>query len=242
MATKPRFPFVRPLVPGVEKGTDVQAIKRALSRAGYLPWGEFDNTYDKNVQAAVQKFQWSHDIDGTGKYGKPTHLALVAAKATGDHPGEVAFDEYAGELLWAEYEKRHEDPALAKAQELLSVCRRFTGPYLWGGGHGVPLGRVAYTDGLDCSGSVSKALYDVDLYSGMYATNSSGFESWGVGGRGRYVTVHANWEHVWVEFTIPGQTWCRFDTSPHGCGSRGPRVRTCRRFSTSFVHRHPRGL
>lgn len=241
MATKPRFPFVRPLVPGVEKGTDVQAVKRALSRVGLLPWGSFDNAYNKATQQAVKKFQWSHDIDGTGKYGKPTHLKLVAAKAGPNHPGESAFDEYAGELLWAEYEKRHEDPALLKARELLAICRKFTGPYVYGGGHGVPLAKVSYSQGLDCSSSTSKALFDVDLFTGTYATNSTGFESWGVPGRGKYVTVHANWEHVWLEITLP-EGWQRFDTSPHGCGPRGPRVRTCRRFDSSFVHRHPKGL
>lgn len=242
MATKPRFPFVRPLVPGVAKGTDIQAVKRALSRTGFLPWGEFDNIYNKVTQQAVKKFQWSHDLDGTGKYGKPTHLKLVATPATPEHPGELAFDAYAGELLWAEYEKRQEDPALAKAKTLLAVCRNFDGPYIYGGGHGTALARVSYSQGLDCSSSTCKALFDVDLFGWPYATNSTGMESWGVAGRGKYVTVHANWEHVWVEFNLPGQAWCRFDTSPHGCRDRGPRVRLCRRYDASFVHRHPKGL
>lgn len=243
MATKPKYPFVRPLAPGAAKGTDIQAVKRALSRVGLLPWGNFDDAYNHAAQEAVKKFQHSHGLEATGKYGKATHLKLVAAKATADHPGESAFDAYAGELLWAEYEKRQEDPALAKAKQLLAVCRKFTGPYVYGGGHGVPLAHVMYSQGLDCSSSTCKALFDVDLFDGPYATNSAGMESWGAAGRGRYVTVHANWEHVWVEFTpSPAWGWCRFDTSPHGCGSRGPRVRTCRRFDASFVHRHPKGL
>ncbi len=241
MATKPRYPFVRPLIPGVEKGTDVQAIKRALSRVGLMPWVKFDNVYNKTTQTAVKKFQWSHDLEGTGNYGEATHDKLVAAKAVDPHVGETSFDAYAGELLWAEYTKRHEDPALAKARELLAVCHRFTGSYLYGGGHGVPLAKINYDAGLDCSSSTSKALFDVDLFDGPYATNSSGFESYGDSGRGRYITIHANWEHVWMELTLP-DGWCRFDTSPHGCGPRGPRVRTCPRFSSSFVSRHPKGL
>lgn len=240
--TVPKYPFVRPLVPGVEKGTDVQAVKRALSRVGLLPWAKFDNAYNLKTQAAVKKFQWSHDIEGTGRYGEPTHSALVAAEAVAPHKGETSFDAYAGELLWAEHERRHEDPAVAKARELLAVCQRFTGPYIYGGGHGVPLAKVAYNAGLDCSSSTCKALYDVDLYDSAYATNSTGLESYGDSGRGRYVTIHANWEHVWVSFSLPDEPWCRFDTSPHGCGPRGPRVRTCPRFSSTFVARHPRGL
>jgi len=241
MATKPSYPFVRPLIPGVEKGTDVQGIKRAFSRIGLIPWVKFDNIYNKKLEAAVTKFQWSHDIEGTGKYGEATHKALVAAKAVAPHSGETSFDAYAGELLWNEYTKRHEDPALAKARELLTICKKFTGSYLYGGGHGVPLAKIEYDDELDCSASSCKGLYDVDLYDGPYATNSTGLESYGDAGRGRYVTIHANWEHVWIEFTLP-DGWYRFDTSPHGCGPRGPRVRTCHRFSDSFISRHPKGM
>ena len=241
MAGAVKSPFVRILAPGVENGTDIQAIKRALSRTGYLEWTKFDNAYNKKVQAAVLKFQWSHDIDGTSKYGKPTHLALVAAPSVEPHPGEKAFDEYANELLWAEYEQRKEDPALRKARELLAICRKFSGPYTYGGGHAVRLVLIRYDQGLDCSSSSSKGLFDEDIYTDDYATNSHGFESFGDPGRGKYVTIHANNEHVWIEFTLP-EGWWRFDTSPHGCGTRGPRVRTCRRFDSTFIHRHPRGL
>jgi peptidoglycan hydrolase-like protein with peptidoglycan-binding domain len=238
MATKPRYPFVRPLSVGVENGTDVQGIKRALSRTGYLKWGKFDNIYSKRMQAAVKRFQQAHGLKIDGKYGKRTHTKLVAAKPKGDHPGEHAFDDYAGELLWAEHERRQVDPALRKAQQLLTVCKKFRGPYVYGGGHGQSLDSITYTQGLDCSSSTSKALYDVDLFPSSYAIVSSSFESYGSPGHGRYVTIQANWEHVWVQFTLPNG-WYRFDTSPHGCGPRGPRVRTCRRFDSTFRHRHP---
>ena len=32
---------------------------------------------------------------------------------------------------------------------------------------------------------------------------SGWFERWAEPGRGKYVTVHANWEHVWTEFLLP---------------------------------------
>jgi hypothetical protein len=234
-------PFVRPLVPGVEKGTDCQGIARALSRTGHLKWSKFDNAWNKRKQDATKRFQMSVKIEPTGKYGEPTHKALVVAKPTADHPGEKAFDEYANELMWGEYERRREDPALRKARELLADCRLFTGPYSYGGGHGQLLATILKSQGLDCSSSSSKGTWDVDLYNDDYATNSTGFESFGEPGRGKYVTIHANVEHVWIEFTLP-EGWYRFDTSPHGCGSRGPRVRTCRRFDSTFVHRHPKGM
>ena len=241
MATKPKYPFVRVLQAGVTNGTDIQAIKRALSRAGYMDWGKFDNAYNKKTIDVVHVFQHSKKIK-VGPYTSVTHEKLVATKSQPDvlNPG-LAFDEYAGELLWAEYEKRNEDPALKKALALLDQCRKYTGRYGWGGGHGVPLARVRESDALDCSGSTCHALWKVDLYHDDYATNSTGMETYGDAGRGQYVTIHANWEHVWIEFTLP-KFKGRFDTSPHGCGPRGPRVRTCPRFNSTFIHRHPPGL
>lgn len=241
MATKPKFPFVRRLTKAATNGTDVQAIKRALSRAGFMDWAKFDNAYNAKAANAVHAFQKAKGLT-VGVYEEKTHARLVATKSVPDttNPG-LAFDEYAGELLWAEYEKRNEDPALKKAQALLDICRKYTGSYGWGGGHGVPLSRVRFSDDLDCSGSSCHALWSVDLYHDDYATNSTGMESYGDAGRGRYVTIHANWEHVWIEFTLPAFKG-RFDTSPHGCGSRGPRVRTCPRFASTFIARHPKGL
>ena len=45
-------------------GDDVLAIKRVLSRAGYLPWSEFTNTYGSGVEDAVQAFQDDAGIKG----------------------------------------------------------------------------------------------------------------------------------------------------------------------------------
>ncbi len=130
---------------------------------------------------------------------------------------------------------------LQQAQDLLKFCRLFDGPYVFGGGHGPPLSKVTVHQGLDCSSSTSRALYHSGLLGSTVAEVSGWFESWGMRGRGRYVTVHANADHVWVEFTLP-TGWWRFDTSPHGCGPFGPRVRTCPRPDSNFVRRHPPGL
>lgn len=134
------------------------------------------------------------------------------------------------------------DKALVKTRDLLAFCRQFSGPYEYGGGHGKPLALVHTHDPLDCSSSTSRALYHASLLGSSWAQVSGWFEEWGKPGQGRYVTVHCNADHVWVEFTLPGEPWCRFDTSPHGCGSRGPRVRTCSRPTGNFVVRHPAGL
>ena len=109
-------PFVRPLHPG-DRGPDVVAVKRAMARIGRLPWVKFDSVYNKKLQAAMAGFQRDVGIKpATGFMGRQTFNVLVAHKPTKAHPGEKAFDEYANELLWAAYDKLHEDPALKKAQ------------------------------------------------------------------------------------------------------------------------------
>jgi len=133
------------------------------------------------------------------------------------------------------------DLALEKARDMLAWARGFTGSYKLGGGHGIPLVNVQRNWRLDCSSSSSLLLYHFGLFDSAYAHVSGWYETWGESGRGRYVTVHATYDHMWVEFALP-EGWWRFDTSPHGEGPPGPRVRTTRRSDSRFVHRHPEGL
>lgn len=133
------------------------------------------------------------------------------------------------------------DPGLAKARMLLAHCRTFRGHYLYGGGHGGKASSVKPWHNLDCSSSTSQALHEFALLESEWVHVSGWFERWASPGRGKWVTVHANYEHVWVEFNLP-EGWFRFDTSPHGDGPSGPRVRTKRRFDSTFRHRHPRGM
>lgn len=133
------------------------------------------------------------------------------------------------------------DPELVKARLMLAYARGFTGGYEFGGGHGRPASSLGRDMDLDCSSSTSLLMDHFNLLGSDYVQTSGWFESWGSAGRGKYVTVHANAEHVWVEFDLP-EGYFRFDTSPHGDGGRGPRVRTRRRFDSSFVHRHPVGM
>jgi peptidoglycan hydrolase CwlO-like protein len=73
-------------------------------------------------------------------------------------------------------------------------------PYIYGGGHA-----SFHADGYDCSGSVSYALAAAGLVSSPMV--SGDFESWGDPGPGRWITIYANADHVWM--TVAG--W-RFDT------------------------------
>ncbi len=107
----PTLAFVRPLYPaddphgrGPTTGDDVLAVKRAISRMGYWPWGEFDREYNdrfahgvgrRRATSGVAGYQASHDLPATGWYGRRTHELLVASRVPAGlpHAGEWAFDQ-----------------------------------------------------------------------------------------------------------------------------------------------------
>lgn len=98
--------YVRPLYPKgaaghapSQPGADVVAIKRALSRTGFLPWQHpFSGKYDTATAEVVQAFQAAKGIRPTGWYGRRTHEALRRTKRD-QHPTQWAFDAYSLELL-----------------------------------------------------------------------------------------------------------------------------------------------
>jgi peptidoglycan hydrolase CwlO-like protein len=101
-----------------------------------------------------------------------------------------------------------------------------TTPYIWGGGHG------SFEDsGYDCSGSVSFALHGGGFLESPL--DSTGLETWGEPGPGKWITVYANAEHAWM--IIAGLA---FDT----VGGPGPRWHSSPVDSPEgFVARHPPG-
>lgn len=84
-------------------GDDVIAVKRVLSRAGFLPWTEFTNVYGENAEDACAAFQTTVGIKGPdggeprGHYGEKTHEALKDAGRYG-YPGEDSWDDYSTKL------------------------------------------------------------------------------------------------------------------------------------------------
>jgi hypothetical protein len=101
-------------------------------------------------------------------------------------------------------------------------------PDIWGGGHG-----SWYSQGYDCSGSVSFALFGGGLIP--RPLTSSDLERWGAPGRGRWITVYANGGHTFAE--IAGLRW---DTVGDEKGT-GPRWHLAPAPGDGFVVRHPPG-
>lgn len=106
-------------------------------------------------------------------------------------------------------------------------------PYVWGGGH-----RSFLSKGYDCSGAVGYALHG----GGLLATTmvSGQLASWGEAGVGRWITIYANAEHVFM--VVAG---LRFDTREDLPGESGPRWKMAEpdpRILSLFAVRHPTGL
>ncbi len=116
----------------------------------------------------------------------------------------------------------------AVAQVIAAGNAIATLPYVWGGGHG-----SFHDSGYDCSGSVSYALAAAGLLSSPL--DSTGFESWGDAGPGRWITVYANAGHAFM--VVDG--W-RFDTVALAEG--GTRWTQSMTDTSAFVARHPPGL
>ena len=105
-------PHKRPLYPPdhdkgpVPDGNDIKAVKRAISRAGFWEWQEFDDSYSNafahggDSGSGVAGFQRKKGIDATGNYGEATHNALKAYNVPqgAPHAGEDCFDGTAADL------------------------------------------------------------------------------------------------------------------------------------------------
>jgi hypothetical protein len=117
-------------------------------------------------------------------------------------------------------------PAVVNVIEAANRIR--TTPYVWGGGH-----RSWSSRGYDCSGAVSYALHGGGLLSSPLVSGS--FAGWGAPGRGRWITIYANSQHVYA--VIAGLRW---DTSGNVSGT-GPRWHKSPPYPRGFVVRHPIG-
>lgn len=102
-------------------------------------------------------------------------------------------------------------------------------PYEWGGGHASWSSR-----GYDCSGAVGYALHGADLLDTTMVSGQLAY--WGEAGSGRWITVYANREHVFM--VVAG---LRFDTRGNPPGVSGPRWHRAHVDPRGFVARQPQG-
>jgi hypothetical protein len=120
----PVVPFTRPLYPPshakgpVPDDVDIVAVKRAVSRAGYWPWQDFDDSYSQRfADDGVAGFQYVAGIDPTGNYGQATHEALRTTNRKGSAT-EWAFDPVSIRLM----EQAAAGPPAPQLPALGAVC------------------------------------------------------------------------------------------------------------------------
>jgi hypothetical protein len=124
-------------------------------------------------------------------------------------------------------------------KQMIAAGDQITGkPYLVGGGHGLPLSQIA--PAYDCSSSVEHLLYGPRLLPTTYDAASGELESFGRPGPGRWVTIYANADHVFMY--VAGLRWDTHNAAGAGDGSTGIGWHPLIRSSAGFVARHPIGL
>jgi hypothetical protein len=111
-------------------------------------------------------------------------------------------------------------------------------PYTYGGGHGTPLDEVAST--YDCSSSVEHLLYGARLLPVGYDAPSGTLESFGRPGPGRWVTIYASADHVFMY--VAGLRWDTHNAAGSDDGSAGIGWHPLVRDAAGFIVRHPVGL
>lgn len=93
----PVVPFVRKLAVG-NSGPDVIAVKRALSRGGWMEWGDFTPLYGPYAAQAVKAMEKTKGYKQTGVYAFTRHEALRKSRRQGT-TNEWAFDALSIKIL-----------------------------------------------------------------------------------------------------------------------------------------------
>ncbi len=204
--------------------TAVEWLQKALK----LP---VDGEFGPETEAAVRRLQARHGLTVDGVVGPSTWSVIGVQDANTLTPPPSALA--APSTFSAETSGTGEAAGGGEAESIVArviaaADEIATRPYVWGGGHG-----SFESAGYDCSGSVSYALHGGGLLSSP--EDSTGLESFGEPGPGKYITIYANAEHAYM--VIDGK---RFDTVALAEG--GSRWGGPSDDGGGFVERHPAGL
>lgn len=111
MAKRPvRIVPLRRMLKRGTKGGDVVAMKRALSKAGFMKWGGFTRTFGVFAEQAVKRFQKAKGLKTSGVYDSATHRKLAAS-----------FDAYGAWLMGAKPEPKVPPSDWDKRQRIVAA-------------------------------------------------------------------------------------------------------------------------
>ncbi len=129
--------------------------------------------------------------------------------------------------------------APAAVRAMIAAGNQIVGrPYVYGGGHGLPLSEIAPS--YDCSSSVDHLLWGAGLLPATADATSGELASWGLPGPGRWVTLYANAGHTFLY--VAGIRWDTWNAAGPQDGTPGIGWHPLVRDASGFVARHPAGL
>jgi hypothetical protein len=124
-------------------------------------------------------------------------------------------------------------------REIIAAGNQIVGkPYEYGSGHGLALSAIA--PAYDCSSSVEHLLYGAGLLPVDYDAPSGTLESFGEPGPGRWITLYASADHVFMY--VAGLRWDTHNAAGPDDGGTGIGWHPLIRSDAGFVARHPVGL
>ncbi|MEO9024610.1 MAG: peptidoglycan-binding domain-containing protein [Solirubrobacteraceae bacterium] len=215
-------------------GRDVRVLQGYLTLAGF-PTG-VDGAFGPGTKHSLVGFERAHGLRANGVL---THTQVLVLKAAVAKTSASTSSAVGKATINPDGTATAPSGAPAIVQQVIAAANQITSkPYKYGGGH------AHFNDsGYDCSGAVSYALHGGGLLSST--EDSTGLESYGSAGAGRWITVYADAGHAWV--VVAG---IAFDTAnydgpniPSGNGPRWRRNPTGNlRDGGNYVVRHPAGL
>jgi hypothetical protein len=208
-------------------GSDVRSLQRYLDRVGHDTTA--DGEFGRRTARSVRAFERDEGRRADAIV-PPSEARLLRSRASSAQEEAPAQAPATGEatltedgLAVAPADAPEQVKAIIDAGNEIATKR-----YKYGGGH------TRFDDtGYDCSGSVSYALHGAGLL--RRPLDSGEFMSWGLRGRGTWVTIRANPGHAYM--IVAG---LRFDTSARR--RTGTRWSEEMRSARGYAGRHPSGL
>jgi peptidoglycan hydrolase-like protein with peptidoglycan-binding domain len=225
-------------------GHDVRVLQQYLTFAGFPT--DIDGGFGASTKRSLIEFQRTRNMAPTGVVTFTVqHVLRAIVKAVQVSPPLTGLNARSAPAPGARAQINSDGTASAPAsapavvQRVIQAANQIINTsYCFGGGHG-SFSSSCY----DCSGSASFALHGGGLLSSP--EDSTGLESYGAAGPGRWITVYANAGHAFL--VVAGRA---FDTAnmggPNIPAGTGPRWRSNPLGNLgdggSYVARHPPGL